>query len=142
MPIQPGDVINLLYWTLAILSRQEGRMSLTIDELSPKFMLTKETCHATPARRHHTGLSAVRTTLFRPCLAPCASVTPGGDPDAWGPHGDCGLAGDGAGDGGPLHERPSGPESGHLVGPPGESDSVRLADCAAGPPRSDDGLRG
>jgi hypothetical protein len=44
-------------------------MSLTIDELSPKFILAKETRRATPARRHHTGRSAVRTTLFRPCLA-------------------------------------------------------------------------
>src|SRR5262245_49553770 len=117
-------------------------MSLTIDELSPKFMLTKEACDATPARYHHTGLSAVRTTLFRPCLAPCASTTPGSDADAWGPYGDCGLAGDGACHGAPLHELPSGPEPGDVVGPPRESDSVRRADYAAGPSGSDDGLRG
>jgi hypothetical protein len=117
-------------------------MSLTIDELSPKFMLTKAACHATPARYQHTGLSAVRTTLFRPGLAPCASTTPGGDADASGTHGDCGLAGDGACYGAPLHERPSGPEPGDVVGPPRASDAVRQADDAAGPARSDDGLRG
>src|SRR5688572_26459474 len=103
-------------------------MSLTIDELSPKFILTKETCYAAPARGHHTDLSAVRPPFFRPCLAPCASVTPGGDVDPWRPHGDGGVAGDGAGDGAPLHELPSRPEPSHLVGPPGQSDSVRFAD--------------
>jgi hypothetical protein len=74
-----------LHWTLAILRRQEGRMSLTIAELFPKFMLTKETCHATPARCHHIGLRAVRTTLFGRRLAPCAVLALGGDAHARGP---------------------------------------------------------
>ena len=39
---------------------------------------------------------------------PCASLALGGDAHARGPHGDRGLAGDGAGDGAPLHELPSG----------------------------------
>jgi hypothetical protein len=81
-------------------------MSLTRDELSPKFMLAKETCHAAPARGEHTGLRAFRATRFGARLAPCASATPRGDADARGSHGDGGLAGDGAGYATPLHQFP------------------------------------
>jgi hypothetical protein len=117
-------------------------MSLPRDERSPKFILTKETCHAAPARGYHTGLSAVRTPVFSPCLAPGPRVTAGGAADTWRPHGDGGLAGDGAGDGAPLHERPPGPHPSPLVGPPGQSDAVRFAEGPVGPPQSDDGRRG
>jgi len=44
--------------------------------------------------------------------------------------------------GAPLHERSSGPEPGHLVSPPRESDSVRGADHTPSPPWSDDRPRG
>src|SRR5262247_579560 len=116
-------------------------MCLTIAELSPKFMLSKETPHVPPAGGNHTGISPVRTTLFGPRLGPCPTLARGRHPDAWDAHGDGGPTRDGAGHGAALHELPSGPEPGHLVGPPGESDAVRLADGAAGPPRSEDCLR-
>ena len=48
----------------------------------------------------------------------------------------------GLGDGAPLHQLPSGLEPGHLVSPPGQSDSVGLAHHAAGAPGSDDRPRG
>ena len=48
----------------------------------------------------------------------------------------------GLGGGAPLHELPSGLEPGHLVGPPGQSDSVGPAHHAAGAPRGDDRPRG
>ena len=113
-------------------------MSLTIDELSPKFVLTTETCHATPARRHHTGLSAVRTTVFRARLALCPALAPGCDAGPRGAHRDSRLAGDGAGQRGPLHALPSGLEPGHVVSPSRESDALRVADRAPGAPGSDD----
>ena len=62
--------------------------------------------------------------------------------DARGTHGDRRLAGDGVGDGAPLHQLPSGLEPGHLVGPPGQSDSVGRAHHAAGAPGGDDRARG
>ena len=83
--------------------------------------------HATPARSDHTGLGPLCATVFAPGLAPCAGLAPGRDAGARGPHGDGRLAGDGAGDGAPLHQLPSGLEPGHLVGPPGQSDSVGAA---------------
>jgi hypothetical protein len=39
-------------------------MCLTIDELSPKFMRSKEISHATPARSDHTGLGPLCATVF------------------------------------------------------------------------------
>jgi hypothetical protein len=54
---------------LAILRRQEGEMSLTTDELSPKFMLSKEISHATPAGSDHTGLRALDKTISLSSLA-------------------------------------------------------------------------
>src|SRR5215218_266134 len=51
--------------TLAIFSRQEGEMCLTIDELLPSSCYRRRTSHATPARGDHTGLNPVRATLFR-----------------------------------------------------------------------------
>ena len=69
--------------TLAIVSRQEGGMSLTIDELCQSSCYRRRTSDAAPARSHHTGLGAFCTTLFAPGLAPCpalllrAILTPG-----------------------------------------------------------------
>ena len=57
-------------WTLAILRRQEGEMSLTRDELSQSACSRERTSHATPARRHQTGLDPLCPTLFAPGLAP------------------------------------------------------------------------
>src|SRR5687768_2538973 len=56
--------------TLAILSRQEGRMSRTIDELSQSSYYRRRTPHAAPARGNHTGLSALCATVFAPGLGP------------------------------------------------------------------------
>jgi hypothetical protein len=123
---------------LAILSRQEDGISLTIDELSPKFMLSKEVSHATPARSDHTGIGPLCTTVFAPRLAPCPGLALGCDARAWSSHGDRRPARDGPGGGAPLYELSSGPEPGHLVGPPREPDSVGHIDHAAGPPRCDD----
>ena len=52
-------------------------MSLTIDELSPKFTLSKEVSHATPARSDHTGVGSVCATVFTACLAACAVLLVG-----------------------------------------------------------------
>jgi hypothetical protein len=89
---------------------------------------------APPARCHQTGLRAVRTTLFGPRLAPCAGLALGGEARAWGFHGDRGLMDDGAVGRAPLHQLSSGLEPGGLVSPPRESDAVRGAHYAAGPP--------
>src|SRR6266850_4571712 len=96
--------------TLAILSGHEGRMCLTIDELSHSSCYRQRTSYATPARSDHTGLGALCTTVFASGLAPCSALAPGSDPYARTPHrGRC-LAGDGACHGAPLHELPSCPE--------------------------------
>src|SRR5262245_43170661 len=109
-------------------------------ELSPKCMLTTETCQATPARRHHTAVSAVGTTVFRPRLAPRPALAPGCDPGPWSAHRDSCLAGDGARQGGPLHARPSGLAPGHMVRPSRESDVIRVADHAPGASGSHGGV--
>src|SRR5687767_4526562 len=85
--------------TLAILSRQGGEMSLTIDELSQSSCYRRRTSHAAPARRHHTGLGPFCTTVFPASLAPCAALAPGRDAGSTGTHGDRCLAGDGIGAG-------------------------------------------
>src|SRR5439155_22301656 len=82
-------------WTLAILRRQEGEMSLTRDELSQSSCARERTAHATPARRHHTGLDPLCTTLFAPGLAPCPAPAPGSDLGPRGPDGHGRLAGHG-----------------------------------------------
>jgi hypothetical protein len=52
-------------------------MSLTIDELSQSSCYRKRTSHATPARRHHTGVGPLRAIVFAPGLAFCATATSG-----------------------------------------------------------------
>ena len=89
-------------------------------------------------RSHHTGIGAFCTTVFGPRLGPCPALALGRDSDAWGPHGDGRPAGDGAGRGAPLHQRPSGVEPGDLVGPPRQSDPVGLAHHAAASSGRDD----
>jgi hypothetical protein len=113
-----------------------------IAELSPKFMLTKKTYHATPAGCRHTGLRAVHTTDFRPRLIACASVGPGRDSDARAANGVRSLAGDGGRDGAPFHQLSSGIEGGVLVDPLRGADFVRGAPQAAGPLWRDDRPRG
>src|SRR5262244_3509178 len=90
--------------TLAILSRQEGRMSRTIDELSQSSCYRRRTSYATPAGSDHTGLDALGATVFAPGLASCAALASRRDPHAWGTYGDGRLAGDGVGHGAPLHQ--------------------------------------
>src|SRR5918994_4539827 len=113
-------------------------MSYTIDDLCQSSCYRRRTSHATPARSHHTGLGLFCTTVFAPGLAPCSALTLGGNSRPWCTHGDSCITGDGAGGRAPLHELSSGPEQSDLVGPPWESDSVRVADHAAGPLGSDD----
>src|SRR5919205_2458693 len=115
-------------------------MCLTIDELSPKFTLSKETSHAAPAGGNHTGSGAFRTTLFGPRLGPCPALALGRDADAWTPYGDGRPARDGVGHGAPLHQRPSGFEPGHLVGSPRESDPIGIAHHTAASSGRDDRL--
>jgi hypothetical protein len=114
------------------LSRQGGEMSLTIDDLCHRSRDRRRPSHATPARGDHTGLGPVCATLFRARLGARARVALGGDAVTRIPHGDRGLASDGAYQGTPLHQLPSGVESCHLVGPPWEPDFVGIADHAAG----------
>jgi len=108
-----ADIINMSFgttyyeprfdWTLAILGRQEGRMSLMIDDLNQSSYYQRRTSHAAPARRDHTGLGPLRATLFGACLAPCPMLARGGDAGPWNPHGHGRPTGDGAGHGTPLH---------------------------------------
>jgi FRG domain len=67
------------------LRRQEDGISLTRDELSPKFMLSKEVSHATPARSDHTGVGSLCATVFAARLAPCPSLARGRDARAHEP---------------------------------------------------------
>jgi hypothetical protein len=92
-------------------------MCLTIGKHSPKFTLSKETSHATPARRHHTGTGAFHTTLLRLPLGPCLALALGRDADAGALYGDGRSAGDGVGHGRPFHQRPSSLPPVQLVGP-------------------------
>jgi hypothetical protein len=109
--------------TLAILSRQEGRRSRTIDELSQSPCSRRRTSHAAPARRDHPGLGALCATVFAPGLAPRAALAPGCDPHAWCTYRH-GRLGDGVGSRAPPHQRPSGVEPGHVVGAPGQPNLV------------------
>jgi hypothetical protein len=117
-------------------------MSLTKDELSPKFMRSKEVSHATPARSDHTGVGPLCTSLFGAYLVACTGLTPGGHTHARGSHRDGCPASDGPGSGAPLYERPSRAQPGHVVGPSRGSDSARVASYAHCPPRGDSHLRG
>src|SRR5262245_34732347 len=132
------NFLMVSYSTLAIWSGQEGRNYLMIDELSPKCRLSKEVSYAPPARSDHTGLSSLCATLFTPRLAPCASLTLGGNSHPRSSHRDGRRAGHGVGDGVPLHELSSGPEPGLGVGPPGQSDTARAVPHGLCAPRGDD----
>src|SRR5918997_5052927 len=117
-------------------------MYFTIGELSQSSSYRRRTSHATPARSDHSGVGPLRATLFAAELAPCASVTPGGDSDAGSPDSHRCLAGDGLGGGVSLHELSSGVEPGHVVSTPGQPDSARSPHYAAGAPGSNDRARG
>jgi hypothetical protein len=60
-------------------------MSLTLEELSPQFMLAQAVSPATPARSAHPGPGPLRATRFGARLAACASVAPRGDAAARAP---------------------------------------------------------
>ena len=119
-------------------SRQEGRMCLTIDELSPKVMLSKEDLYAAPARSDHTGVGSVCATVFAAGLAPRPTLASRGDAGSGSPYGHGRLTGHGAGDRARFHELPSGLEPGHVVSAPGQSDSARVTHDVAGACRGDD----
>src|SRR4029434_2503737 len=112
-------------------------MSRTIDELSPKFILSTEVSHATPARRDHSGGGALCATVFAPSLAPCPALAARRDSGSWSPHGDGRLASHGDGPGTSLHELPSCLESSNLVRPAREPDSVGYPPHATGTARGD-----
>jgi hypothetical protein len=99
----------------------------------------RRTGHATPAGSDHTKIGTLGATLFAPGVVPCASMAPGSDLDSWCAPGDGHLARDGAGHGTARHERPSGVESGHLVGSPGQADAVGVARGTRGAAGSPDG---
>jgi hypothetical protein len=113
-------------------------MCLTIDELSPKVMLSKEDLHAAPARSDHTGVSSVCATVFAAGLALCLTLVSGGNAGSGSPYSHGRLTGHGAGDGARFHELPSGLEPGHVVSAPGQSDAARGAHYVAGARRGDD----
>jgi hypothetical protein len=115
-------------------------MSLTIDELSPKFMLSKGVFRAIPARSDHTGLDPLCTTVFAQSLAACPSLALGRDARPRGRHSDGRLVGHGVGPRAPIYQLPSSLELVHVVSPPGRSDSIRIADHAADAPGHDDRL--
>ena len=73
-PVHCDILRSVSYSTLAILRRQEGRMSLTIDDLCQSLCSRGRTAHATPARRHHIGLGPVCTTLFASGLCAMSQV--------------------------------------------------------------------
>ena len=62
--------------TLAIVSRQAGGISRTIDELCQCLYSWRRTSHVAPARSHHIRVSSLCTTLFVPDLALCADPAP------------------------------------------------------------------
>jgi hypothetical protein len=99
-------------------------MSRTIDELSHRSCYRRRTCHATPARRDHTGRGALCATLVPSGLGACANLAWGRHSCPRAAHGDRGLTDDGARDGAAFHELPSGLEPGHVVGTPGQLHAV------------------
>jgi Macrocin-O-methyltransferase (TylF) len=54
---QNNNICIPLNSTLAIVSRQEGGMFLTIDELCQSSCDRRRTSHAAPARSHHIGVT-------------------------------------------------------------------------------------
>jgi hypothetical protein len=102
-------------------------MCLTIDELSPKVMRSKEDLHAAPARRDHPGVGSMCAPGFAAGVAPRPTLAAGGAAGAGSPYGHGRLTGHGAGAGARLHERPSGLEAGPVVSAPGQSASARVA---------------
>jgi hypothetical protein len=116
---------KVLNSTLAIVSRQEGGMSRTIDELCERSCARRRTSHATPPRSDQTGLGAFCATLVAANLAPCPDPPPGHEAHPRSPHGARRLAGDGIGGGAPFHQRPSRLEPGD----PGQR--ARAVRCSA-----------
>jgi hypothetical protein len=137
------NLIDILTRLWPFLSRREGGLSLTIDELSQSSCDRRRTSHDAPAGNAHNGVSALCATVFRPGLAARATLALGGDSHPWCASRVGRLAGDGLGDRTLLHQRPSGVEPGHWVGSPGQSNAVGMAHHVAGAPqggRSSSGL--
>jgi hypothetical protein len=107
-------------------------MSLTIDVLSPKFMLAKEISHVTPTRSDHTGLGALCAIVFESGLGPSTTLALGGDSYPQSPNSDDRLAGSRVGQGVPLHQRSPSAEPRHVVGASGVPDAVGSAHHATG----------
>src|SRR5215831_10072784 len=117
-----GDAVRSKTRLWPFLSRQEGERSLTIDDLCERSCYRRRTAHATPARSYLTSLSPFCATLFPAGLGPRANLALG---RASGPrcsYCDGGLADHGVGPGAAVHELPPGPQPGHLVSAPGQSD--------------------
>jgi hypothetical protein len=134
-----ADILTRLW---PFLSRQEGGLSLTIDELSQSSCVRRRTSHSTPAGNAHHGVSPLCATVFRPGLTVRATLALGADSHPWCAPRVGRLAADGLGDRTPLHQRPSGVEPGHWVGSPGQSNAVGMAHHVAGAPRGDARPRG
>src|SRR5215467_6616487 len=124
------------------LSRQRGERFLTIDDLCERSHYRRRTAHAAPARSYLTRLSPFCATLFPAGLGPRANLALGRASGTWGSYCDGGLADHGVGPGAAVHDLPPGPQPGHLVSAPGQSDSARAAPHGPGAPRGHDRLRG
>src|SRR5215217_5435733 len=136
--VRTCDTVTRLW---PFLSRQGGEMSFTIDDLCERSRYRRRTSHAAPARSHLTSLGPLCATLFPAGLGPRASLALGRDSGIRSSYRDGGLADHGVGPGAAVHELPPGPQPGHLVSAPGQSDSARAAPHGPGAPRGHDRLR-
>jgi len=102
-------------------------MSLTIEDLCERSCYRRRTSSAAPARSHLTRLGLLCATLFPAGLGPRASLALGCDAGPRPSYRDGGLADHGVGPGAAVHALPPGPQPGHLVSVPGQSEAARAA---------------
>jgi len=102
-------------------------MSLTIEDLCERSCYRRRTSSAAPARSHLTRLGLLCATLFPAGLGPRASLALGCDAGPRPSYRDGCLADHGVGPGAAVHARPPGPQPGHLVSAPGQSEAARAA---------------
>ena len=102
-------------------------MSLTIEDLCERSCYRRRTSSAAPARSHLTRLGLLCATLFPAGLGPRASLALGGDAGPRPSYCDGCLADHGVGPGAAVHALPPGPQPGHLVSAPGQSEAARAA---------------
>ena len=116
-------------------------MSLTIEDLCERSCYRRRTSSAAPARSHLTRLGLLCATLFPAGLGPRASLALGCDAGPRPSYRDGGLADHGVGPGAAVHALPPGPQPGHLVSAPGQSEAARAAPHGPCAPRGHARLR-